>query len=216
MGGGGARGLAATLRRDRMAGSGETFEMARGRGSSINGAATSAKRSSTKTRAQIRLLTIGYEGASLTEFLATLKAAHVKLLLDVRELPLSRRKGFSKCALAAALASAGITYQHDRALGAPRHIRHRLREDGDLPRYFADFREYLATQAAHLSSLARAIAEPVALLCYERNPAECHRSVVASALAKRLGCKVEHLQVAAHGATYPRPGADSRQGLSAA
>jgi uncharacterized protein (DUF488 family) len=174
--------------------------------------------SRSRTSEGLRILTIGYEGSSLECFLQTLKAAGVSLLLDVRELPLSRRKGFSKTQLSQALAEAGIDYQHERAFGAPRHIRHRLRADGDLARYFADFREYLVTQRATLDLLARTAHGVVALLCYERNPAECHRSVVAAALARRTGTTVEHLGVPLHGtqqtshATHPHP----RQSLSAA
>src|SRR5580658_10634341 len=104
-----------------------------------------------------RIFTIGYEGASVESFLQTLRSAGVTQLLDVRELPLSRRKGFSKNVLAGLLIAAGIDYQHERAFGAPRHIRHRLREDGDLTRYFADFREYLGTQRVLLDTLAKTI-----------------------------------------------------------
>ena len=160
------------------------------------------------------LTTIGYEGASLPAFLATLKDAGVTRLLDIRELPISRRKGFSKTPLSQALAGVGIEYQHERALGAPRSIRHRLREDGDLKRYFADFREYLSTQDTLLDELARALSGCVALLCFERNPAECHRSVVVAALARRLKTGFLHLSVSqqdaqqksAHARTHPRQG----------
>jgi uncharacterized protein (DUF488 family) len=140
-----------------------------------------------------RLVTVGYEGISLTAFLATLKAAGVTLVLDVRELPSSRRKGFSKSPLSQALSKIGIGYRHERALGAPRQMRHRLREDGDLRQYFSDFREYLATQDAILDGLAGQLSGCVALLCFERNPAECHRSVVAAALARRTTGAVEDL-----------------------
>jgi hypothetical protein len=96
----------------------------------------------------------------------------------VRELPISRRKGFSKPPSSQALSKAGIDYQHERALGAPRQIRHRLGEDGDLKRYFADFREYLATQRTLLDELARRLSGCVALLCFgrsfERSATECH------------------------------------------
>jgi uncharacterized protein (DUF488 family) len=64
----------------------------------------------------LNVLTIGYEGAALEDFLSTLKRARVSLLLDVREIALSRRKGFSKSALSAALSSFGIDYRHERAL----------------------------------------------------------------------------------------------------
>ncbi|MGA2191705.1 MAG: DUF488 domain-containing protein [Steroidobacteraceae bacterium] len=147
------------------------------------------------TRRRLQILTIGYEGASLADFLATLKTAGVQLLLDIRELPISRRKGFSKSALSAALIETGIEYSHERALGSPREIRYRLREDGDLARFFSDFREYLATQRTLLDTLARTTTGAVALLCYERNHAECHRSVVADALARRAQSTVRHLTV---------------------
>jgi len=146
-------------------------------------------------RRRLQILTIGYEGANLVDFLTTLKTAGVQVLLDVRELPISRRKGFSKSALSAALTEAGIEYSHERALGSPREIRYRLREDGDLARFFSDFREYLATQRGLLDTLARTTTGAVALLCYERNHAECHRSVVAEALARRAQSTVRHLIV---------------------
>lgn len=162
------------------------------------------------------LTTIGYERASLPAFLATLKAAGVTLLLDIRELPISRRKGFSKTALSQALAGAGIRYGHERALGAPRAVRHRLREDGDLKRYFADFREYLATQEPLLDELARTLSGRVALLCFERNAAECHRSVVVAALARRLKMDFRHLSVSADAEQAPaHPRAHPRQGFPA-
>jgi uncharacterized protein (DUF488 family) len=151
----------------------------------------------TNKRRALRILTIGYEGASVEDFLATLKAAGVQRLLDIRELPISRRKGFSKNALSAAVREAGIEYSHERSLGSPRHIRHRLREDGDLARFFRDFREYLATQRTLLDTLARTTAGTLALLCYERNHAECHRSVVADALASRAQSTIRHLIVSA-------------------
>jgi uncharacterized protein (DUF488 family) len=148
-----------------------------------------------KVSSALTVLTIGYEGVSLAEFIATLKAAGVQLLLDIRELPISRRKGFSKSALSAALTDAGIEYSHERALGSPREIRYRLRENGDLARFFSDFREYLDTQRPLLDTLARTITGAVALLCYERNHAECHRSIVADALARRVQSTVRHLTV---------------------
>jgi uncharacterized protein (DUF488 family) len=150
-------------------------------------------------RRALQVLTIGYEAVSLVDFLATLKAAGVQQLLDIRELPISRRKGFSKSALSAALAAVGIGYTHERALGSPRELRYRLREDGNLARFFSDFREYLGTQRTLLDTLAHTATGVVALLCYERNPAECHRSVVAAALAKRAKTTVQHLSVPLHG-----------------
>ena len=65
------------------------------------------------------LATIGYEGAALADFIATLKAARVSLVLDIREAPISRRPGFSKRVLGAALEETGIAYLHLRGLGNP-------------------------------------------------------------------------------------------------
>jgi uncharacterized protein (DUF488 family) len=163
-----------------------------------------------------RVLTIGYEGVTLADFLKTLKAAGVDHLLDIRELPISRRKGFSKTALCAALADEGIDYTHERALGSPREIRNRLREDGDLASFFSDFREYLATQRALLDTLARTLSGSVALLCYERNHTECHRSVVATALAKRTHSAIEHLTVYGHQQAPDAARSHPCQGLPAA
>jgi uncharacterized protein (DUF488 family) len=142
-----------------------------------------------------QLTTIGYEGASLDAFLATLKGARVTHLLDVRELPGSRRKGFSKTPLSAALETAGIHYQHERALGTPRQMRHRFREHGDLARYFAEFRQHLAQQDAVFERLIPTLHGHVALMCFERNPAECHRSIVVAELAERMATSFTHLTV---------------------
>ena len=97
-----------------------------------------------------QLFTIGYEGAELDDFLAVLKAAGTDVLLDVRELPISRRRGFSKNALKTALAEAGIDYRHEKQLGSPKDVRHRLREDWDYNRFFRDFNKHLKKQMALL------------------------------------------------------------------
>lgn len=142
-----------------------------------------------------QLSTIGYEGVSLDEFIAMLKAAGTSLLLDVRELPISRKPGFAKAALREALAEAGIAYRHERALGSPKDVRHRLRADGDVARYWKDFHAHLATQHDLLDELAVTLEGRVTLLCYERDPAACHRSAVVVELARRAGLAFRHLSV---------------------
>lgn len=142
-----------------------------------------------------RLYTIGYEGADLADFLNTLKHAKARVLLDVREIPISRRKGFSKTALKTALAGVGIDYRHERQLGSPKQIRHRLREDWDYKRFFRDFGRHLDKQSDLLTLLTQELKGNVVLMCYEKDHTECHRSSVVNELADRLGLEPIHLNV---------------------
>lgn len=164
-----------------------------------------------------KLFTIGYEGATLDDFMRALKVAKIDVLLDVRELPISRRKGFSKTALGSALTEAGIRYRHEKQLGSPKTIRHRLREDGNYPRFFRDFDRHLIEQSALLETLAEELKGNVALMCYEKDHEECHRRSVANALAELLGKTPIHLGVDHHAreaseTAHPYP----RQSVSAA
>lgn len=144
------------------------------------------------------LVTIGYESADPRDFLATLKTLGVTLLLDIRELAMSRRKGFAKTALREGLVSVGIDYQHEPRLGSPRPIRDRLRDDGNYVRFFRDFERYLASQADLLETLAKEMSGTVALLCYERDHTQCHRRAVADALHAITGIKPRHHGVQPH------------------
>jgi uncharacterized protein (DUF488 family) len=142
-----------------------------------------------------RLYTIGYEGTDLDDFLTTLRSAGVTTLLDVRELPISRRKGFSKSALGEALRTVGIAYQHERRLGSPREVRHRLRETGDMRAFLVDYEAHLARHTGLLDDLAATLSGNVALMCYERDSRYCHRRVVARELGRRFGLEPRHIGV---------------------
>lgn len=144
------------------------------------------------------LVTIGYEGADFADFLATLDTIGVTTLLDIRELPISRRRGFAKTALREGLAGVGIAYRHEPRLGSPKVIRHQLRDDGDLKRFFRDFGRYLGTQGDLLEQLADELTGTVALLCYERDHTTCHRNTVANALSDLIGLKPKHHGVQGH------------------
>ncbi|MFC5849493.1 DUF488 family protein [Deinococcus petrolearius] len=133
------------------------------------------------------LLTIGYEDAELGAFLNTLHAVGVTLLVDTRERAQSRRRGYSKTALGLALKDRGIGYRHLRALGTPPAIRKAYKLDRDFAALKAGYALHLATQGAALDELGALVArERVALLCYEANPATCHRSLIAGRL-RELG-----------------------------
>ena len=142
-----------------------------------------------------KLFTIGYEGADLADFLATLKRAKTNVLLDVRELPMSRRKGFSKTALKEALAEVGIDYRHEKHLGSPKAVRHQLREDWNYKRFFRDYDKHLSQQMDLLEQLTQEVKGNVALMCYEKDHTTCHRDSVVNELANMLDIEPIHLGV---------------------
>ena len=130
------------------------------------------------------IFTIGYEQATQAAVVAALREARVEVLADIRYLPLSRRPGFSKSSLKAAVEEAGIVYRHFRDLGTPAEGARR-RGAGDhagLARVYAGQLEL--PEALKQMAELRALAEEkrVCLLCYERDAAECHRALLFDAL----------------------------------
>jgi uncharacterized protein (DUF488 family) len=141
----------------------------------------------------MRIFTIGYEGTTVGEFIAALHKAGVRRLIDVRALPLSRRPGFSKTALRGALEEAGIEYLHLKALGTPADGRAAARagRNADLERIYAGQLELPEAIAQSAQMLALANEMPSALLCMEREPAHCHRTLLLDAVAPEA--EVVHL-----------------------
>lgn len=131
------------------------------------------------------IYTIGYEAATMDEFLAALSRAGVARVIDVRALPLSRRPGFSKTILAATLAAAGVDYVHLKALGTPKAGRDAAKK-GDVATLEAVYAAQLDLPEAQVAAqrmLALADALPSALLCFERDPCHCHRTLLLAAVA---------------------------------
>ena len=142
-----------------------------------------------------RLYTAGYEGAGHARFVATLRAARIELLIDVRARPWSRNPDFTKRALSGHLAAAGIGYLHLEALGSPDALRAAARA-GDSDAYPAGYLRHLETPAAiaaRAEAAALAAERRVALMCMEADPARCHRSLLAAHLAAEHGFRIEHL-----------------------
>ena len=140
------------------------------------------------------IFTFGYEGLSLKAFIARLKSAGIETIIDVRANPLSRKPGFSKRALSSALESAGIAYDHQPAVGCPKPIRDRYRNDGDWASYTRGFRAYLKGQNDAMKEIARiAGSSRSCLLCFETDFNRCHRTYVARAAAKLGALQVMHL-----------------------
>lgn len=133
----------------------------------------------------MKIFTIGYEATTVGEFLAALQAAGVQRVIDVRAVPNSRRPGFSKTPLRNALAEVGIDYVHLRALGTPADGRAAARagRHEDLKRIYAGQLELPEAIAQGAQMLDLAEEKPSALLCYERAPEGCHRTLLIEAVA---------------------------------
>jgi uncharacterized protein (DUF488 family) len=143
------------------------------------------------------LSTIGYQGTAVSGFLDAVRADGIELLVDVRALASSRRPGFAKTRLAANLADAGIDYLHLRGLGTPADGRAAARagRHEEMRRIFLD---HMQTEVAQtdLETLESIVSggRRVCILCFEADPAHCHRSLVAAALAERIPIEIRHLR----------------------
>ena len=141
------------------------------------------------------IYTIGYEGISIEKFFMLLKEHDIETVVDVRELPLSRKAGFSKKILAASLNLSGLEYTHLADLGCPKPIRDRYRDDADWRRYKEGFLKYLSTQEDAIEELTKlASSSNCALLCFEADFNFCHRSMVADAVKQQSGMCVSHIR----------------------
>jgi uncharacterized protein (DUF488 family) len=141
--------------------------------------------------------TIGYEGADIDHFLATLEVAGIDHLIDVRAVPVSRKKGFSKNRLSEALRDVGIRYTHLQALGDPKEGRDAMKR-GDYSGFLEIFTRHLQRSEAIIAieqAAQLALQDNVALMCYERDPKECHRTIVAQKMGVRTSKKIRPLGV---------------------
>jgi uncharacterized protein (DUF488 family) len=135
--------------------------------------------------------TIGYEGSDIDQFVRTLIAAGVELLADVRAVPLSRKRGFSKTALAERLSREGIRYVHFKALGDPKPGREAARA-GRMAEFRSVYSRHLRTTeaVAAMDELARATDRATTcLMCFERDPSVCHRSMVTASWFSSRRCR---------------------------
>jgi len=167
------------------------------------------------------LATIGYEQASLEDFIATLQLAEVTTLIDVRQLPVSRRKGFSKNALAAALENAGVHYVHLIGLGDPKEGRDAVKDGnyGEFLKIYASHMETPQFKADMEKAVVFVEQGEACLMCYERAPSQCHRKLVAESLSGIISLEVKHLGVQVGAArngrkSRARKSFNSREGAS--
>ncbi|HEX2762812.1 MAG TPA: DUF488 domain-containing protein [Allosphingosinicella sp.] len=141
------------------------------------------------------LYTIGYEGKTQAEFLDELAAARVEIVVDVRAVAASRRPGFSKTALALGLRERGVDYLHLRPLGTPAAGREAARAGrvGEMREIYACQLETPEAALAFEQAVEAATSRRAALLCYEREAPDCHRSMLAERMAQRAGFEVRDL-----------------------
>ena len=142
------------------------------------------------------IYTIGYEGIDIDDFLYLLLKHNIETVVDIRELPLSRKQGFSKNILSNYLNLNGYEYIHIPQLGCPKPIRNQYRIDNDWELYKKEFIGYLETKNDVLSELSElAYSSNCALLCFEANYNLCHRSLVADKVNQKFGLSVDHVKV---------------------
>lgn len=143
------------------------------------------------------LVTIGYEGKSLENYLNVLLRDSVTILCDVRRNPLSRKYGFSKSTLAKACASVGIRYEHIPELGIASEDRQELKSQSDYDALFSVYkREALPLQTAALKKIwgwVQQESHRVALTCFEAQACQCHRHCVSDALHRMGLLEPDHL-----------------------
>ncbi|MCA1375687.1 MULTISPECIES: DUF488 domain-containing protein [Bradyrhizobium] len=164
----------------------------------------------------MKLFTAGYEGSSPSELFECLRQSGVKLLIDVRDVPISRKRGFSKTSLAAGLASVGIDYLHLKGLGDPKPGRVAAREGryAEFRKIFGAHMRTSAAQQALATAVSKASLNHACLLCFERDHTNCHRSIVAESMIGLKPFSVVHLtpnapsrSIIAKERVFPRAGA---------
>jgi uncharacterized protein (DUF488 family) len=143
--------------------------------------------------AAFTMFTVGYQGHSIETFLDLLLAHGIAHIIDVRQLPFSRKADFSKKRLTAHLASVEIGYTHLVQLGTPKPLRDEVRHTHAYGAFFAAMDALIAAQPEAVQTALDIVrSQPAALLCFEANPAECHRLSVAQAIERVAG---EHYRV---------------------
>ncbi len=144
------------------------------------------------------LFTIGYEGISLEEYLVRLLKKDVKVLVDVRNNPLSMKYGFSKSQLKRYCENLGIKYVHIPEVGIQSEQRQELKTQTDYDKLFSVYRKNNLTKTVDSQTQILNLLKEykrIALTCFEANICQCHRKHLAEAIETLPGFqyKVEHI-----------------------
>lgn len=144
------------------------------------------------------VFTLGYQLRSIDEYVAELVEADVQLVVDVRETPWSHKRGFSKTKLKEALGVAGIDYVHLKFAGNPKELRRAATSHAQC---LSDYEEHIQADPGIIEQFAEHVREwlqkgiRACLLCYERHPEDCHRTILLDRALQvlRQPVSVEHL-----------------------
>lgn len=138
-----------------------------------------------------RLFTLGYQGLTQDEFAKLILDNGIKKIIDVRAVPLSRKKGFSKGKLESSLNEIGLEYEHIKSLGTPKAIREVFKLNGDFQEFSKLYLRAISNENQTLDNLLSEVRGSICcLLCFEKTPSECHRSIVADEIAKRANNQI--------------------------
>ena len=143
---------------------------------------------------EVDFYTVGYEGRVIEDFVEELVRSEIEILVDVREMPASRKPGFSKSRLSERVAEEGMEYLHIKSLGSPRESRKKLRENGDFESFSHEYADHLECNAEDVELLLDLIlsGKRAALMCFEKDHMRCHRTLLAQEL---LDGSVEDIRV---------------------
>jgi uncharacterized protein (DUF488 family) len=129
--------------------------------------------------------TFGYSGRKLDEIISSLRACRIKTVLDIRQNPVSMyRPEISKTNFSRTLFRCGIGYVHLPQLGVPRDIRAKAIEFGTRDVIWEWYNINITKEFVrkNLHYFLNAFEHPVAFMCTEIDPQECHRHCLACAL----------------------------------
>jgi uncharacterized protein (DUF488 family) len=162
--------------------------------STNSGLIRSVKEKSSHGRAA-KFFTLGYQSHSPRTLLKLLSANGVNVLVDVRQNPVSRKRGFSRSHLQESASQFGIDYLHFPCLGTPPRIRKLYVQTGNVQKALKLYGEHLQSKKKCLLSLISLVtSKQFCLLCLESDYTSCHRSVIAQRLTEMTGCRPVHLK----------------------
>lgn len=136
--------------------------------------------------------TIGYEGKSIDVFLTELLKNNVSILIDTRIRAGGRKIDFCKKNLSTSLMKNGIKYIHYKELGTPEYLMKVKKNQGSYS--LEEYGVYLDSKPDVLQKLIVDVTEDhLAIMCFEKDYTECHRSVIADRLSKLTRAKINHI-----------------------